>query len=146
MISSNFPITFKIFCIFEIIAKMHVMHRITDVITKIDNSYSCIVSATFTKNINDGMRNIIDGNKYCNVFQWSIRLGFGCDVKKPIVWQSLWIYWNNFNFTFDFIDAALAVTISANTSTIHIKLNRMTPQSIDFVWSVKNTKYWFFPK
>lgn len=104
MISSNFPITFKIDGMFLITIIILTMLAMTDVNVKTANSLSWIESASITKNISVVTKNKTGGSKYSKVFQRNVRVGFGCDGKKPIVWHSFWIHRNN--FIPDFIDAA----------------------------------------
>lgn len=99
IISSNFPISFKNFGIFQIITKILLMLAITDVSVKTAKSYSWIESAIVNRNISVDTRKSIGGNKYSSVFKRNARRGFGCDGKKPIVWHNFWIHWNNFNLS-----------------------------------------------
>lgn len=114
IISSNFSITSKIFGIFQIITIILIMLANIEVNVKTASSYSWIESAVVNRNVTVDTRNKIGGSKR------NVRLGFGCDGKKPIASQNFWTHWKNFNFSFSFIDVATSVTIIS----VNFKQNR----------------------
>lgn len=113
MIFSHFPMNNKILGIFQIIIKILATHWNIDVIIKIDCSYSCSESATVNKNTTHGTRNNIGGMRYSDVFKLNVRVGFGFNGKKPIVWQNLWTHLNIFISN----DARLTLAVKLINST-----------------------------